>query len=494
MLTYINCQLFISTYKNEHPSHSVIFATMNPFNKFRNWLIGNALARTNDLFEKGKVELLFNYSFLFLLLSVMFLLTSINAPLPFFILSIVGIVALISVLITLKVAKNVVWAFYVYIFNHTVQNFSYMLLENGKPSLEAIPFLILYVSFGFLLLGRKWGFGLTLLSVICMIVAIYNYESGASLYHFDAGDHMKDAPPYIALIPFLLNIYLVSEFLKARQKAEEEIAKQRVLLEESHAELAVKNQDIISSINYASRIQQALLPSEETIYRSIPLSFILYKPRDIVCGDFFWFHEIDHDNYIIVCADCTGHGVPGALMTIIGTSLLNQVVVDGNITTPTAVLTELDNLITSRLKQEKQRLGLVQDSMDLALLKVNKKNKEFVFCSAKRPAIFIHSGVSTELKGNKSTLGGLKEGEKKFEETRINYKEDDVIYLFTDGYTDQFGGESDKKFMIKQFREVLIKIHKLSMNEQKVKLDTTIEAWKKNDSQTDDILVIGIRF
>jgi serine phosphatase RsbU (regulator of sigma subunit) len=173
-----------------------------------------------------------------------------------------------------------------------------------------------------------------------------------------------------------------------------------------------------------------VLPQEESIYRSIPLSFILYKPKDIVSGDFFWFHEIDKDNYIIVCADFTGHGVPGAFMTVIGSSLLNQIVIDNKITKPSTILYELDKLINITLKQRKEHEHYVQDGMDLALLKVDKSKNEFIFTSAKRPAILISNKQMQEFKGSKFTLGGMVSGEKVFEEIKMKYTEDDVIYMF----------------------------------------------------------------
>ncbi len=289
----------------------------------------------------------------------------------------------------------------------------------------------------------------------------------------------------------MLIIYLYEQ---GKDKYLKEVMKSKSEIEEKNKELEIKNQEVMSSINYAKRIQYAVLPHEETIYRSIPLSFILYKPRDIVSGDFFWFNEIDEKNFILVCADCTGHGVPGAFMTVIGSSSLNQIVTENKIIKPSEILFELDKKIMATLKQEKQRIGYVPDGMDLSLLKVNKEKKQFTFTSAKRTAILIRNKQIEELKGNKNSLGGLRGNEKIFEETIISYNEDDIIYLFTDGYIDQFGGEKNKKFMIKQFREVLLNIHPLPMSEQKQKLDSAITTWIGKNEQTDDITVMGIRF
>lgn len=273
-----------------------------------------------------------------------------------------------------------------------------------------------------------------------------------------------------------------------------ELRTSKAELESKSVELQTKNKDVMDSINYAKRIQYAVLPHEETIYRSIPLSFIFYKPKDVVSGDFFWFHEINKEEYILVCADCTGHGVPGAFMTVIGSSLLNQTVIDNKIYKPSEILLELDNQINFTLKQQKDHDISVQDGMDLTLIKVNKTKKEIILTSAKRPAIFIRNKELKEIRGSKFSLGGMRSGEKIFEEHVINYQEEDMLYLFTDGYADQFGGEKAKKFSSKRLRELFLETHRVSMMAQKDKVAKTIGDWQGSLEQIDDMLVIGIKF
>jgi len=265
-------------------------------------------------------------------------------------------------------------------------------------------------------------------------------------------------------------------------------------IEEKNKEIETKSKDITDSLNYAKRIQYAVLPHEETIYRNIPLSFIFYKPKDIVSGDFFWFHEINRDEYILVCADCTGHGVPGAFMTVIGSSLLNQLVIENKIYKPSEILFELDKQINFTLKQQKDSDLSVQDGMDLTLVHVNKLKKELIFTSAKRPVLLIRNKEIKEFKGSKFSLGGMRSGDKVFEEIIINYQEDDLLYMFTDGYADQFGGDKAKKFSSKRLRELLLEIHRLPMNDQKNRLSNNIVNWQGNLEQIDDMLVMGIKF
>ncbi len=470
---------------------------MNPLQQFKNYFIGDILSKTDDVFEKVKVEVLFSFTIFFLITNIPYAITSFSLSILHITLGVTSLAALACVLVILKKTQNITWAIYFYIFNHTVQNVAHFLMSNGVLKMAGILFFLLYVLFGFLMLGRKWGIALTILVALGFFIGTYNELSGFSIFRFPP----KYADPqditimrYFVIIPLLLNVFLVSQFVKARGEAELQIRNQKIKLESNNRDLEAKNKDITDSINYARRIQHAVLPHEENIYRNIPLSFIVFKPRDIVSGDFFWFHEIDRDNYFIVCADCTGHGVPGAFMTVIGSTLLNQIIIENKFSSPSAILSELDQKINTTLKQEKEGLQTVQDGMDLSLIKVDKANKEFIFTSAKRPAVFIRNRQMQEFKGSKASLGGMRMGEKQFEEIKMNFREDDIIYFFTDGCTDQFGGEKGKKYSSRRLKETLLGIHHLSMAEQKQKLENTIENWKGNSEQVDDILVMGIKF
>ncbi|HRD40017.1 MAG TPA: SpoIIE family protein phosphatase, partial [Bacteroidia bacterium] len=310
-----------------------------------------------------------------------------------------------------------------------------MAIQQGKADVTVGFWVMVYILFVFFLFGRTWGIILTLLMQIIAGVVI-NFSQ---LFEIPQSEKYQ-ATPLEIIVPFLLNIVIVWVFIKTRTEAEQEIKNQHNQIEEKSKELEIKNKDIQDSINYAKRIQYAVLPHEETIYRSIPLSFIFYKPKDIVSGDFFWFHELNRDEYILVCADCTGHGVPGAFMTVIGSSLLNQTVIDNKITKPSEILNELDKQINFTLKQQKDTDSSVQDGMDLSLIKVNKAKNQIILTSAKRPVVFVKNNELKEIRGNKYSMGGMRTGDKVFEEIELNYSEGDVLYLYTDGYADQFGG------------------------------------------------------
>ncbi len=468
---------------------------MNPISKFKSYIIGDALLRTEDPFQQVKVQVLFNFTLFFLVLNIPYSIVSYLQSSFHFALAMSSSLALAAVFVVLKKVKDIKWAVYFYILNHLIQNFIHFIINNGIIELQGILFFLLIILFGFLLVDRVLGFSLLLFVLVMYFIGSYNTQSAHSLfsvpdkYGDPTNEHVRT---YFTVIPLLLNAFLISQFVGAKQKAEKQIKEQKVQLELAYEEMTLQKHDIISSINYAQKIQLAVLPALDTVSRNIPQSFILYKPKDIVSGDFYWFYEIDKDNYIIVCADCTGHGVPGAFMTVIGSNLLNQTVIDNKIHQPKDILVEVNRLLNSTLKQDKEKTG-VQDGMDLSLLKVNRATKELIITSAKRPVVFIRDKQLQEIKGNKSSIGGMREGDKKFEEVKISYKENDQFYFFTDGYHDQFGGDKGKKFSTKRLREALLEIHGFTIAEQKQKLDNIIEGWRGKLEQVDDILVMGIK-
>jgi serine phosphatase RsbU (regulator of sigma subunit) len=263
-----------------------------------------------------------------------------------------------------------------------------------------------------------------------------------------------------------------------------EIVEQKKLIEE-------KNKDITDSINYAKRIQDAILPAKELKYRIFPNAFVLFKPKDIVSGDFYWFAEKDGKRLIASC-DCTGHGVPGALMSMIGNNILNQIVNENGITSPELVLGTLNKEIRKALKQDGYEA--TKDGMDIALICFSNET-ELEYAGAQRPLWIINNkGEFSEIKADKYSIGGLQpETEKTFTKHRLMLSEGDCIYIFSDGFVDQFGGAEGKKFMSKQFKTLLSNNYRKTMPQQEQILNETVESWKGMREQIDDILVIGIK-
>ncbi len=274
------------------------------------------------------------------------------------------------------------------------------------------------------------------------------------------------------------------------------ITEKQAEVERQNREINLQHNSIVDSINYASRIQGALLPSQALITEHLPESFILFKPRDIVSGDFYWF-QAKNQNLILTAADCTGHGVPGALMSMIGMELLNEIVNIHQTFQPAQILTRLHEGIKKHLKQE-QTGG--QDGMDLGLVRIDMAKNQIIFAGAKNPIYYVRQSEMPELseiKGSSKGIGGMDTGKPiSFEQEIIEVvKEESVMfYLLSDGYEDQFGGEKNKKFMKKNLKTMLLEIYDKPVAQQKQILDERIEAWKGDYEQTDDILIVGFRW
>ncbi|OJJ20377.1 hypothetical protein BKI52_18120 [marine bacterium AO1-C] len=251
-----------------------------------------------------------------------------------------------------------------------------------------------------------------------------------------------------------------------------------------------KNKDLMASINYAQRIQMALLPLIERINRAIPDNFILWKPRDIVSGDFYWFDEVN-DKLMLAVVDCTGHGVPGAFMSMLGANLLTQIVSQRKVTNPGEVLSQMNQHIYQNLKQETTQN---HDGMDMSLVCIDKANQQIQFAGAFHSLIAFRNGEKQEIKGDRASVGGTQTHIPDVYTTYIlDISQPTTFYLYSDGFPDQFGGPHNKKIGSSRFKEFLQEITKLPMLEQHQLLDTFLADWINEgaQSQTDDILVFG---
>ncbi len=274
------------------------------------------------------------------------------------------------------------------------------------------------------------------------------------------------------------------------EQTQEELRAQRDTLAVKSAELDHAYTNITASITYAKRIQDAILPPINLIQQSLPQSFVLYKPRDIVSGDFYWFAPISQQHSVITAVDCTGHGVPGAFMSMIGDSLLNQIIMEKGVISPDLILHELDKGVRQALRKGEHD---AKDGMDMSLCVIDKYMKTIEFAGAMNPICYIQNGELTEIKADKRAIGGEGTDEFLFTKHTIDISIPTMLYLYTDGFQDQFGGADGRKFMVKRFRELLFEVHKKPMIEQKQILDYTIEEWKGHkNKQIDDILVIGL--
>jgi serine phosphatase RsbU (regulator of sigma subunit) len=252
-----------------------------------------------------------------------------------------------------------------------------------------------------------------------------------------------------------------------------------------------KNKEITDSINYAKRIQDAKLPKIEDVKAAFHDSFILFKPKDIVSGDFYFFERKD-DKLFIAAADCTGHGVPGAFMSLIGCEKLEDALTQTS--EPSQVLRLLNTGVRASLRQS-QSCDSTRDGMDIAFCAVDVNARTIEFAGANRPLWILNKDTRElrEIRGTKTAIGGFTDNTQHFHTNTVQLSKGDTFYIFSDGYADTFGGTDEKKLTTKKFKEILLGICHLSMDEQKTYLDQFIETWKNGIEQIDDILVIGIR-
>jgi serine phosphatase RsbU (regulator of sigma subunit) len=288
----------------------------------------------------------------------------------------------------------------------------------------------------------------------------------------------------------LSNIEVAHAVEKSEQ--EKEIYRLRhVELKSAYDIIEEKNKDITASINYASRIQRAMLPGPSEIKGLSSKSFILYLPKDIVSGDFYWFTQIS-GKLIIVAGDCTGHGVPGALMSMLGISFLEEIVNNKGITISGQILDELRKEVQRALHQKGAREE-AKDGMDISLCVIEKKKGILHYSGAYNNLYLIRNGELLEFQADRMPIGIHDLSAKSFASQDIPYLTGDIIYMISDGYADQFGGPNSKKFKYSALKELLLKIHMLPLKEQKKKLESNFFKWKGDNPQTDDVLIMGMK-
>lgn len=289
----------------------------------------------------------------------------------------------------------------------------------------------------------------------------------------------------VAVIIALFIIIVIFRSYRKERNSKQIIHQQKILVE-------AKNKEILDSINYAKKIQQAIIPSSLEMTNVFPQHFVLLLPKDIVSGDFYWIGS--KLNYVFVAvADCTGHGVPGGFMSMLGTALLNEIVNEKEVYEPADILDLLKFKIIMSLRQS-ENVNEAKDGMDIALCRIDKTTNELVFAGANNSMHLLRNNKLIELKGDKQPIGISHFNiTQQFIQQTISLVKNDLIYLFTDGYPDQFGGEAGKKFKYKQLEKLILDIHQKDMDVQREILEKVHNDWKGNLSQVDDICILGIK-
>jgi phosphoserine phosphatase RsbU/P len=377
----------------------------------------------------------------------------------------------------------------------SVQNaYMYSVMNVAELQKHTFAYIALFIGAGmFVLWSPIYSVAIVVISFVANLVFFSIFG------HLQVGDILINGG-MLTLSVALFTILLIHTRTNLTKK--EIIA--RLALAESNKQLEVKNiiieeksKDIRDSINYAQRIQQAMLPSFEKINLVLKDYFILFKPKDVVSGDFYWHAAIrttpqdgkPSENIVVMAAvDCTGHGVPGALMSIIGSTILNQTTTVAAVNTPADALGFLNKEITKSLNS-------IKDGMDMSLCAINFDKLLLQYAGANNPLYIVRQQQIIEIKPDKQAIGADTENAevKIFTNHVFQLEKGDAVYLFTDGYADQFGGPNGKKFKYKKFQELLLEMQEKKMEVQQTILDTEFEKWRGDLEQVDDILVIGIR-
>jgi serine phosphatase RsbU (regulator of sigma subunit) len=283
-----------------------------------------------------------------------------------------------------------------------------------------------------------------------------------------------------------------NEFLEEEVRVRTaEIRQQHDSIVEQKAIIEQKNKGIVDSIRYAKRIQEAILPSSSFMREQLPPHFLLYMPRDIVSGDFYWFHAKD-DAVFIAVADCTGHGVPGAFLSMMCHNLLSEAVIEADIDDPAEILTAVNRNLQSRLALGASERR-IQDGMDIALCRLDKDFRKLQFAGAKNPFLLMRGEEQIMIKGDRSAIGGYSKVGNTYTAHTVDLQKDDVFFLYSDGFQDQFGGQEGKKFLVKRFKELLALVATLNIEEGEQLLEKKFAEWKGNHEQIDDVCIVGIR-
>lgn len=320
---------------------------------------------------------------------------------------------------------------------------------------------------------------------IFIILIIYMHDKSGLIF---ITDEMKKSQYIISIINlilfFFITILFFTFFRRENLIFQRDIIKQKEIIEE-------KQKEIIDSINYAKRIQFALLASENLLQQNLPEYFVLFNPKDVVSGDFYWATPTD-EGFIYITADCTGHGVPGAFMSLLNISKLSQVINENKVIRPDLILNSIRKEIINVLNVEGS-LEESKDGMDAVLCKLDIKNMKLEYASANNSFYIIRQNKIIVCKADKMPVGKGHDDSISFTYNQIALEKGDVIYTFTDGYADQFGGSKGKKFKNKQLEDTLLSLHHLQMNEQYAILNSKFQAWKGDLEQVDDVLIIGIK-
>ncbi len=420
----------------------------------------------------------------------------------------VSLVCLVTVLFHEKIKIPIEVLGFIPVFLISIQNaymWSVMDLEHLQK--HAFAYIALFIGSGMFMFYHVYYSVLIVVANIIANIIFFYYNSTLSLDEILVnGGLLTGAVAVFSILLIRMRYRLTKKEIVARlmlEKSKKELEEQKAITEE-------KNKEIVDSINYAKRIQDALITPPAKLKKLLPESFVIYLPKDIVSGDFYWATEItttkatepNEKMVVFAVADCTGHGVSGAFMSIIGLKILNQSKIQPNINSPAEALNYLNDEVYSTINIHTDDENVIRDGMDISLCSISYKletsniESETVavlqYSGANNPLYIVRNGELLETKADKQPIGAY-ETENSFQNHEIEMQKGDMVYLFSDGYADQFGGLKGKKFNYRQFKQLLTDVANLSVQEQQEILTNAHKEWRGEQEQLDDICVIGIR-
>ncbi|MFO0322183.1 MAG: PP2C family protein-serine/threonine phosphatase [Bacteroidota bacterium] len=383
---------------------------------------------------------------------------------------------------------NIYFCLFILVIGISIQNaYMWSVMDLAHLQKHTFAYIALFIGVGMLVL---WEIKLSIIILIATVISnVFFYKLNSTL----TVDEFLINGALLTLSVAVFSVFLIRTRYRLTLneiRIRLQLGKSKQIIEQKHEEVLHQKKEITDSINYAKSIQRAFLPTEDQFRSYFKESFIFFQPKDIVSGDFYWVYEKENILFYAT-ADCTGHGVPGGFMTMLGLSFLDDVIVSKATKNPAEALNLMRDKIVNTLKQS-GNIGENKDGMDIIICCIDKVKSELVYASANNPLYLIRENELQIYKGDKQPCG-IHHENKPFTSYTIKIKPNDCIYTFTDGFADQFGGTNRKKFRYKQFEDLLLKNVSDSLIEQKNKLTAAFEAWKGDLEQVDDILVIGLK-
>lgn len=451
----------------------------------KTYFIGEALRRTDLPFTIMRIKFVYSFSIISIILNALSLMALVGGK--FWYTSFTqayGLFNVILMLLSLRLFKNYYVSGFIWLVNCVSSALMMTVITGGALSIVGVFWMMFSIVSVFIILGPKWGgrvfiyyFILIFLGIMILDNNIERLEVGINFSH----DRILHANPELlgVIVPTLFTVYALYAFLTAQKKTED------VLREQVRTVKKQKNK-ITDSIIYAKRIQSAILPPVTLLNSSLKKHFVLYKPKDIIAGDFYWL-ENSYEKTLFAVGDCTGHGVPGAMISVVCNNALNRSVKEYGLTDPGEILDKTKEIVLEEFSKSEED---VKDGMDIALCSL--QGRKLKYAGAYNPLWIIRRGEIIETKGNRQPVGKQVHSIP-FITHEIDLEKGDLIYLFSDGYVDQFGGENGKKFKPKAFRELLLSIHSEKINKQKRLIHNAFEKWKGDRDQIDDVCVMALR-